>query len=140
MSEAVTDRTAYRVECFIVDGVSQVSFSGFFDPGSSLADKDRIVDELMAVAERQRAKHICLQLEAEKAGKQRVVDQEKERLGKILADAEVQRENGGLQDATSNAMRAAQQNVERRQEEVMLLDAKLESIKPMLREQPTEGS
>ena len=138
--DQVTDRTAYRLECFIIDGVAQVSFSGYFDPESDVHDKDRIIDELFGVAERQRAKQIILQLEAEREAKQRVVDQEKERLGKILADAEVQKANGGLQDVTGAAMSASRQNISRREEEVMVLDAKIDSLKPKLREQPAAGS
>lgn len=139
--DAVTDRIAFRVECAVVDGASSVSFSGFFDPSATLAQKDAIIDELMAVGERQRAKNIMLAVQAERDANARVLQQEKERMGKVLADADAQKANGGMQDATAQALRASQQNVQRLENEVLKSDAKLEALKPMLREAaPPTGS
>src|SRR5579872_5564190 len=100
--EPVTDRVAFRLEFTIMDQVSAISFSGFFDPTSTIEAKDKLVDDLIAVAERQRAKNDILSLEVIRADKQRVVDQEKVRLGQILAAAETQKANGGIQDATNS--------------------------------------
>jgi len=134
MSEPITDRIAFRVESNIIDGVAQVSFSGFFDPKATLIEKDAIVDELMAVAERQRAMHIQFQVQAQKDANKRVLDQEKERMGKVLADGETQSANGGMHDATAQAIRASQQNVQRLENEDLKFQAQLESLKPLLRE------
>jgi len=138
--EPVTDRVAFRLEFTIMDQVSAISFSGFFDPTSTIEAKDKLVDDLIAVAERQRAKNDILSLEVIRADKQRVVDQEKVRLGQILAAAETQKANGGIQDATNSAMTAAQQNISRREDEVAVVDLKIEALKPKLREQPAAGS
>ena len=138
--EPVTDRTAYRLECFIIDGVAQLSFSGYFEPHASLADKDRLVDELMAVAERQRAKQIILQVQAERDANTKVLTQERERLGKVMASADAQKANGGLQDATASAMTASQQNIQRLENKDAEFSVRIDSLKQMLREQPASGS
>lgn len=126
-----SDFRAFKLDVVVTDG-AQLSFSGYFPVGTELKVMDEAVDQLMAVADRQRAKFEKRQFETKLAAEAKVLEQEKERA--VLVQAAVARKNGDATDYDTNAVTAVTQNIQRLEVSIAAGHAAMELLKPRLRE------
>ena len=122
----------FRIDCAIDQGMS-LSVSGVFGADSSLADKDKLVDDLLAVAKRQRAILQKQQWLADLDAKKRVLNQERERAAK-----QHEEHSKTPNDFTEQAIKASTANIKRLESEITGGEAAIAGLSGELRE--TEGA
>lgn len=125
------DFRAFKLDVVVTEG-AQLSFSGYFPVGTELKVMDDAVDQLMAVADRQRAKFEKRQFEMRLAAEEKVLEQEKERA--LGVHAIVDKKNGAATDYDKNAVSSVDQNIQRLQVSIAAGHAAIEGLKPRLRE------
>lgn len=131
MNEVDPNIRNFRLDVAVTDG-AQLSISGAFTADTPLADMDKAVDQLMAVADRQRAQYEKRKYQEKLAAEMKVLEQERER--SVSVQAAVSRKNGDATEYDTNAVTAVTQNIQRLEVSIAAGQAAIEGLKPRLRE------
>ena len=124
----------FRIDCAIDQGLS-LSVSGVFGETSTLAEKDKLVDDLLAVAKRQRAILQKQQWLADLDAKKRVLAQERDRAAK-----QHEEHDKTPNDFTKQAISASSANIKRLEGEIVGGEAAIAGLAGELRETGSEAS